>query len=216
MLRTELHDLKDCQVKYFTFSITSAGLLLGLAVNFASGGLPRGTAYLFPLTILLPSWWIFFDKATTITRIVGYYRIIEKLILNTHQANFTGWENALEIFREKQLKGELKPKRNIKEESQIRQIFDILILRTTHRYWVVTYYTFLALSFLCLGLSYTEVRNNRFLYFASFIVLITLLWNFNVILQLISGKHSYTTNEEFWEKILRLKKRSSNNSSNFT
>jgi hypothetical protein len=84
-LREEMRDLKTCQVQFVTFSVTGTGVLFGL-VALTQNKL-QGVSYLFPLTILLPSWLIFFDKAKTITRIVGYYRILEKLSLGQIDAN---------------------------------------------------------------------------------------------------------------------------------
>jgi hypothetical protein len=38
--------------------------------------------HIFPLVVLIPCWWGFFDKAKTITRIVGYIRILEGILLD--------------------------------------------------------------------------------------------------------------------------------------
>ena len=83
-LREELHNLKDCQVTFLTRSVIATAALLGLAVSLTSDSSfpPLGAFYLIPLIVVVPSWWIFFDKATTITRIVGYYRNIETVIFN--------------------------------------------------------------------------------------------------------------------------------------
>ena len=98
-LREELYNLKSCQITFLTTSITATGLLLGLASTFASDPF-KGIAFIFPLLVLIPSWWIFFDKATTITRVVGYYRILESLILDNCTAeNYMGWENSLRLSR---------------------------------------------------------------------------------------------------------------------
>ena len=54
--------------------------------------------YLVPLVVLIPCWWGFFDKAKTITRIVGYFRILEQLALVDGGGTldtidrFLGWE----------------------------------------------------------------------------------------------------------------------------
>jgi hypothetical protein len=69
--------------------------MLGLLAALVKSPLPSAV-YLYPLCVLLPSWMVFFDKATTIARIVGYYRVIEGLMLNQlRAASFPGWENAL-------------------------------------------------------------------------------------------------------------------------
>lgn len=79
-LRQELHNLKSCQITFFSLAITSTGLLLGLGSHFISERVPASLIFLSPLVIILPCWCIFFDKATTITRIVGYYRVLEQMI----------------------------------------------------------------------------------------------------------------------------------------
>jgi hypothetical protein len=210
MLRSELHDLKDCQVKFLHLSVTSTAVLLGITVTWLTSDTALNTAFLFPLLVVIPSWWIFFDKATTITRIVGYYRNIEKLVLGTHSGDFIGWENALEIFREKQEKGELISKSKPKKGNPLTRIINLIFLNTTHRYWIVTYYTYLGLSFLCLALSYNAEDNSKgivLIIVSSAIFLLSTLWNFNIIYQLIWGRHSYTANEEFWEEILSIEEK---------
>ena len=75
-LRQDLQDLKRCQLQYFTLTLTGTGAILGLAAIFSESF--RGLALLAPLCVILPNWVIFFDKATTITRIVGYQRALEE------------------------------------------------------------------------------------------------------------------------------------------
>lgn len=110
-LRQELGHLKDCQIKFLTFSVMTTGLILGFISRSKTAPLSEnpnllpGTLWLLPLVVLLPSWWIFFDKATTITRIVGYFRVIEKIILGQKVAlKFLGWESALAEFRRRHAK----------------------------------------------------------------------------------------------------------------
>jgi len=110
LLREELNNLKECQVRYFTFSLTATGIVLGIIAKFGSTYFPN-TLFLLPLTFLIPSWWVFFDKAKTITRIVAYYRLLETIILNEESSikeimleskkfKYIGWENSLMFFRE--------------------------------------------------------------------------------------------------------------------
>ena len=202
MLRQELHDLKECQIKFLTFSVTVTGVLLSLAVSLTY---PLPSAYLFPLTILVPSWWIFFDKATTITRIVGYYRILEKAILEPGSVeSFIGWENALAKFRELQLAGELTLPRGSVEKRPIRRFIELVVLKTTHCYWVLTYYTFFGLSVLCLALSLYQGANIVLVSLAAIMIMISAVWNARVVSNLIWGRNSYTANEFFWRKILKV------------
>jgi len=203
LLREELHNLKNCQITFITSSVTATGVLLGLAATLASTP-ALGVIFFFPLIVLLPSWWIFFDKATTITRIVGYYRILEKLILGEHEAtNNMGWENALGEFRKRQESGELKPPQHL-EDSRLSRWFDIFLLRTTHRYWVISYYTFLALSGLCVVVAIATLKGVWFIVtpVPTLMVLISALWNARIVRQLIYGHHSYDCNEYFWNQIV--------------
>lgn len=89
-LRAELHDLKTCQIQFVTFAFTASGVILSFRGNFIP---------LIPLVIILPTWWIFFDKAKSVSRIIGYYRILEKAYLGDVELNFIGWENAQSIYR---------------------------------------------------------------------------------------------------------------------
>ncbi len=210
-LRDELAHLKDCQVKFLTFSVTATAIILGMIgrsnLIFPTGLKPlSGEMWLIPLAVLLPAWWIFFDKATTITRIVGYFRLLEKIMLGKVEiSNFAGWENALEEFRKK---------RTTKEKMKIWgkiwkllvnmwKLFKILIFRTTHRYWVITYYIFFFLSLTCLigGLKGTSPAIFIFL---GGIFLISTIWNARILWSLIEGEYSYNKNQEKWETILQM------------
>ena len=156
--------------------------------------------------MLLPSWWIFFDKATTITRIVGYYRILEKLILGEYVAtNNMGWENALREFRERQESNRLKSPDSPKA-SRLSRWLDILLLRTSHRYWVISYYIFFALSGLCLVASIATLKGVWFLAIPTLMVLISALWNARIVWQLTYGRYSYDCNEYFWSQIVGLQR----------
>jgi len=101
LLKTELQTLKHCQVQYFAITITATGAVLGLAEKLGAGP-GGGLIYLAPLVIILPCWTIFFDKATTITRIVGYSRILEHLLAGQCALSYIGWENALREFRRRE------------------------------------------------------------------------------------------------------------------
>lgn len=208
MIRQELQSLKNCQITFLTFSVTVTALLLGLIFKLPST-VSLGPLLLSPLIILLPSWWIFFDKATTITRAVGYCRILEKLILKQYSADdFVGFENALAKFRKLQLENKLKLEENQSKKDKIINFLKMCSMWTTHRYWMLTYYTFLGLSALCAVLSYlTSPDDERMLVYCVGIILVggSALWNMRIVWRLIWGHHSYTANEDFWKKILKVK-----------
>jgi hypothetical protein len=211
-LRQELHNLKNCQITFLTTSVTATGLLLGLATTLTSkiefGKTTVAIIFLLPLIVLLPFWWVFFDKATSITRIVGHYRILERLILGRCQAtNFIGWENAIGEFRRRQVRGEFASRIGEDVSPWQSRLAKILLLRTGHRYWVISYYTFLALSVVCIVTSIILIRRGWYLVFPIVSLLpisISAWWNIREVWHLIYGHHSYDTNECYWEQVLEV------------
>lgn len=186
-LRNELAHLKDCQIKFLTFSVTATALILGIGRSslYVSNGFKSlpGEMWLIPLLVLLPAWWIFFDKATTITRIVGYFRQLEKIMLQKAlAANFLGWENALAEFRKCPIKVEIS-------KNQISY------------YWLITYCTFFFLSLFCLLMGW-KASQNTWVAVATLITLFSIIWNGKSLWGLIRGKYSYNANEEKWRIIL--------------
>ncbi len=55
---------------------------------------------MIPLVIILPISCIFFNKAVTVTRIVGYYQLLEDFNLGINEGKYIGWENSLKRYRE--------------------------------------------------------------------------------------------------------------------
>ena len=230
-LREELHSLKGCQIQFLTVAVTATGVLLGLAVSVLKlrESPPRLEAYfalafLLPLVVLLPAWSVFFDKARTITRIVGYYRVLEKLIYGLYDSekmkalSFVGWENALGKFRKHEAE---KPFILLPETVQnyrrgkVRDAIPVFHVKRLFPYWMICYYTFLVLSGLCLLASVVLVVI-CWLSGWTIVVAVTLavvvtaiaLWvwctlrNGLIVYELIRGRHSYESNEFVWEQIL--------------
>ena len=205
-LREELHNLKNCQITFLTLSITATGVILGVATSLIKTPF-LGIVFLFPFTVLLPSWWVFFDKATTITRIVGYYRILEKLILGLYKANnFMGWENALGEFRNRQQTGTF-----VFPDKQLNNpwphgLRNVLLLHTAHPYWGISYYTFFALSGVCVVTSTALLEGVwRLVVSVPVVLFIMSTWrNMKTVWHLIEGRHSYDCNEHFWKQILKV------------
>ena len=130
-LRQDLQDLKRCQLQYFTLAITGTGAVLGLSVLLDANF--KGIALLVPLCVILPTWVIFFDKATTITRIVGYQITLEKQISAKEPVyRCLGYETALAEFRAREKEAEDAVRSQIK--SKRPSLFTVLILRTRHRF----------------------------------------------------------------------------------
>lgn len=199
-LRQELHNLKTCQITFFSLAITSTGLLLGLGSHFISERVPASLIFLSPLVIILPCWCIFFDKATTITRIVGYYRVLEQMIIgSTNPApNYIGWESALAKVRDDPARGKAA----------------ILL---SHTYWIISWFTFGTLAALCLTIScvtfYAGLQKYPILtqnIVSPSIVLAFLLsfiafgYTSYLAYHLSLGKHSYNYHELRWREILRV------------
>lgn len=205
-LREELHNLKNCQITFLTSSITATGLILGIATSLIQTPF-LGIVFLFPLIVLLPSWWVFFDKATTITRIVGYYRILEKLILERYDAkNFMGWENALGEFRNRQQSGKLNLRGEHLRHRWPHGLHNMLLLRTAHPYWIISYYTFFALSSVCVITSTVLLKGGwRLVVLVPGILFVMSIWRtVQTVWHLIEGRHSYDCNEYFWKEILQV------------
>jgi hypothetical protein len=147
-LRSDLKDLKRCQLQYFSISITATGIILGFSGELDQS--LKDLALLVPLTVILPCWLIFFDKATTITRIIGYQRIIEKQLIGIPYI-YIGWENALSKFRiEEKLTWE-EVKKEIPSKT-LKSFLSMFIPWTRHRFWILNWYTFFFLSLIgCFG-----------------------------------------------------------------
>ncbi|MEX2220120.1 MAG: hypothetical protein WD749_15325 [Phycisphaerales bacterium] len=82
-------------MEFLKLAATATGAIFGIWGVFGraapDGGVPVLLA-LAPLMIILPTWWVFFDKATTVTRIVGYKRILEGFLLGLDEVNRSvGW-----------------------------------------------------------------------------------------------------------------------------
>jgi hypothetical protein len=157
--------------------------------------------------VLIPSWWIFFDKATTITRVVGYYRILESLILNQCVAeNYIGWENSLRLSRKRKKEGNLNPPPDIKKVAFPDWIKEMIFFKTGHRYWIIAYYTFFALSALCTGIGLFYITNFWIELFLIINFIISAIWNARMVWFLIHKKYSYNWNEDYWIQILKIKR----------
>lgn len=208
-LRQELLHLKDCQVKFLTFSVITTGAIFGFIGKHGTENIsfPFGFGWLLPLVVLLPSWWIFFDKATTFNRTVGYIRIIEKLILGQKSAlNFLAWESALAEYRMTTF-NDVKYSQ-LKE--RLKQIVNLLCFRIPRHYWILINYIFLLLtSFCCVAswlfsiASWEKIQWGTFI-FACAAVAFSIFRNIRILRNLVWGKYSDNLNEERWNRILKV------------
>ncbi|MCK9593265.1 MAG: hypothetical protein M0Q91_14770 [Methanoregula sp.] len=95
-LRMELGQLKACQIQALTIGVTGAGVMLGLIDK--DPGYGRVILFLLPLVIILPLWTIFFDKARTISRMIGFIRIQEEICVKNSPSILIGWETAMKYY----------------------------------------------------------------------------------------------------------------------
>lgn len=184
ILRKELHDLKECQFRFLSTTPILTGFLLGLPQIFGKVEMrpsePHSPLYLtslLPLLVLLPAWWVFFDKAKTVTRIVGYYRVLEGVVRGElTPSHFPGWERSLEIFRRAKTEEILQeivavqgvlPSLSDREQHRLGSIATpgmrrdceaalpfarAALLADGQRYWLLAYDTFAVLSLVSIAI----------------------------------------------------------------
>lgn len=106
LLRDELKNLKECQTKYVALAVASVGAIFSYLFGNSENLIQYDTinftiysTYLIPLVVVLPMSCIFFNKAVTITRIVGYYQVLEDFNLGNNKNMYIGWENSLKEYR---------------------------------------------------------------------------------------------------------------------
>lgn len=212
-LRGELVSLKNCQVTYFWSSVTATGALIGFGGKIdQTSVLP----YLAPLLIVLPCWLIFFDKARTITRIVGYTRILETIRISPTSTSFkyVGWENALRLFRHApQPPRQPAPSRRgclwdivVAVGAGPLMLLRLLFLGPHHRYWSIIWLTFFFLCVSCLVVATLQCPKKEgttaMLIVLSAVTAVVAAHNLVVLKKLNTGKNSYDENEKKWERLL--------------
>lgn len=209
-LREEINGIKKLQIWLIGVSVSTTGLLLKISGKDLP--FPGTIACLFPLIFLLPSWYLFFDKAVSYHRIVGYLKVLEKIILNPDLAriDFPGWENALVIFRGRQQQKIIKQEKNNKCGTCLKDT--PIYLQKGIRYLRIVHGVFYALSFLCIVLSfytlindpnYQNFKESALLFVIAFAATINSYWRNRQYLQFLSwGRYSYRVNEFLWKQIL--------------
>ncbi len=216
ILRNELTKLKECQFHYFWSSITATGTIIGIGSAFGTKD-HMLILYLAPLFVIIPCWLIFFDKATTITRIVGYYRVVEYMILdnNDDKYKYIGWENSLKLLRAKQSQdkeGFWKSLFNFAKRFWTylkisgKGIFLLITFEMKHRYWILIWHSFFCISALCvyLGSKYVSDRTDKVItmIFCS-ALLLSIIHNLYILYNLCKGKSSYDAKWELWKDLLK-------------
>jgi hypothetical protein len=197
MLRQELQNLKTCQFAFLTTSFTITGLLLSLLFKDELNKISC-LVFLIPLVIILPCFCFFFDKAGTITRIVGYFRILEDIV---SYPDFPGWENALSKSRE-QIK--------LRNHNTFYIFLRIISMRKPNGYWSLAFNTFVMLIFLCMVSAWFLFLSSEktilhwiIISLVSVFVIIISIRNFLVIKDLTIGISSYDNNYKSWKDLLK-------------
>ena len=199
MIKDELRHLKECQVNFVIYAATLTGLLLGLIFKIGSEN-SYSMLSLSPLIIIIPYWWIYFDKATTVTRASAYCRIIEEFVLKKKKRNLSGFETDLAKYRK--VKDDAGHGLRYPKYSEIKQM---LKHKTIYRYWIYSYLTFFGLSLLCLILSISHSQKGGSIYLYAIAIpalFYTMIYNFKVIWHLNYGEYSHKKNYKLWTEIL--------------
>jgi len=192
VVREELSQLKTCQMTFFSLSITGAVLIFSFAGKLSSQHI--SAVFLAPLFIIIPMGIVFFDKSATISRAVGFIRVLENIIQgNFHSSKYIGFENSLGLWRSHQfsnIRNFLKSNYDLLKTDRIKLIrnfgtflFNFVkmsLLFNPMRYWMIVFYTYCGLSIACnlLAVYYYEVQQEVF-------ILITQIYNIPKILSLV-------------------------------
>lgn len=181
--------------------------------------MPSHLLLLAPLIVILPCWWIFFDKATTISRNVGYARIIEEMIAEYPEGRyrFLGFEQSLAAYRSAKDSGKIAvirtPKGSAPGGPRITGVRHWIVnwlpffpWGARYRYWIVNWLTFFALSALCCFLSLSNCTTLPQYIEGVSVTLLALLpsvFTFRILRSLLSGGSSYSEMTRCWREVLR-------------
>jgi hypothetical protein len=207
-LRAELQELKRCQLGYFLTAVAGGGAILALGDGFPLSEETKISVFFAPLAIVIPCWLTFFDKATTITRLVGYIRVgIEEQLSRPGNIvpQYIGYETALARFRKHE------------EENGRVAVYDRRertsagLRPPRHRYWMINWYTFAVLSLLSCALPiffcWTEHRAvPTWLIvldvFACIVFIASAVFTRRMYNDLTQGRYSYETVTIYWRQLL--------------
>jgi len=209
VVRSELEKLKACQLRYFTLAVTGTAALIGASPVLIKG--PFGIyTFLIPLIIILPCWTIFFDKATSITRNVGYVSVLEEMISDYPELRhkFIGYERSLLLFRMKEDMNEGPGVNEVFNDNR-RSLLSAMLFRTRHQYWIINWYTFFILAVLscvlsCFYLHWSKASQFVPLGIALLLVLLTLGKTMLMLNRLVRGNSSYLYHSVCWREYLKI------------
>jgi hypothetical protein len=167
----------------------------------------------------------FFDKATTITRILGYYIIIDKIIYNKYESKqFVPYEMAIseargmvtKYLKSKKINLGLRPWEDLCKHQKFNFFKDSILNRQDHpRYWSLVYTIFFGLSWLCVILSSTSIiiciinmsipkmeYSYVYILFAIILTCIVSYDNLRTLYELREGVYSDRANRIYWQHFL--------------
>jgi len=189
-LRMELGHLKTCQNASIAVGITGSGIILALLKDGSFDNISCLLVFL-PLLILFPFWLLFFDKARTISRIVGFLQIQELLMSRRSDLGLIGWQSAIERYHDMQDDWNMAENRYIEERIRkwqkgektleafrVRMQFKVKkFVKST--YWVTVFAIFFLLSLILLSLGlYLSHFPLELLVFLLVCSLINIIWNY--------------------------------------
>ena len=152
----EIH-LKNCQTTYVQLGATATTLVAGFVAKNGTDGSPS-LAFLTPVLIVLPCWLIFFEKAKSISRIVGFL-----LWCDTRGPDyFYPWQLALDHHRAAGraawgTSGNFRPV--TVQLSYWQRIAKVAHFDVPVHYWTVVHITFASLAFGSVALAATGAKD---------------------------------------------------------
>lgn len=226
-LRHEMNHLRTCQMQFLSFGIAGSATIFGLlsrdltsSFNTPDEKFYFSIFFFIPLVLLIPSMFIFFDKAKTFNRIVGYYYWIERVLSDeTRIPIFHGWENSLRIFR-------ATHKDDDKIKFKINQIMEVF--KTNRLYWKYTFIFFTLLMVICFIPSLTtlatgfDVSQPTTINLSIIVILMMILTGYSIMtnaavfFHLVEGNFSAEKNTEKWGVVLKINKCPKCNTANTT
>lgn len=199
-LRRELQFLKECQFKYFSLAVTVSGIIMGVADKFGDPTKDDRGILLAPLLVVLPCWFIFFDKATTITRMVAYLTFLERAINQKNSTPYIGWENAISLYRSDAAQKQVLDRILTYWFGVYRGVLSLLAFRSANRYWLVSWLTFYGLGAASLWLNKAATASALFLFSGGLFAAIAIS-TFLLLAQLVGGSYSYIESARNWERV---------------
>lgn len=232
-LREELRHLKDCQLRYVVLAVGGTGAFFALVATAVIGDTARqhhwltSVIFLTPLVFVIPCARIFFDKARTISRLVGYFRLLEAWS-HTHRQNadrlYIGWERALSRWRaeEKSAIAENGQERQARRDRALPQVylrrirFGVCHEIKGKQYWFIIYNIFFWMSVIILSvqtgntllLAYDDGPFEMKVIFAIFILLAAIYISIvqfgkigGILYELAQKGKTYDDNEKRWREI---------------